>query len=473
MNTLQYTPPPSLRSFLVSDKFVNLVVGPVGSTKTTTGLIKIAYEAKRVAPCRDGIRRSRVCVIRNTREQLADTTIPDFLKWFPDGVAGAYLKTERKFILRFDDVEAEVLFRGLDDSNDVRRLLSLQLSFGMLDEFREINMQIFDALQGRLGRYPDKSMNGVGCCDDLGNQIDKVWGSTNPPDGDTPWEEYLVEPPKNAEVFFQPSGLAPEADWLEYLKPDFYSNLAEGKSEDWIDVYIHAKFGKSLAGKPVFRSFSRDRHVSAAIQVQSQLTDTPLLIGFDCGLNPTAVMGKVFYDGRLLIHHAITGHTGGMGALRFCREILKPLIANRFPGQRCVVIMDPAGFTRAQTDERSVADILKAEGFTVKPARTNSIVARVAAVENFLSRTVEGGKPMLVIDAENCGLLVKALAGKYRYKVKKDGDQEDTPEKSHPWSDVADALQYLCLHADNGQAFGAQALAQKREVKKSPYSWAV
>jgi len=51
---------------------------------------------------------------------LRDTTIPDFLKWYPDGIAGTYLKTEYKFILRFDDVECEVLFRGLDDSNDVR-----------------------------------------------------------------------------------------------------------------------------------------------------------------------------------------------------------------------------------------------------------------------------------------------------------------------------------------------------------------
>ena len=140
---LEYTPPPSLAPFLTSDKFVNLVVGPYGSTKTTSGIIKLAYEAKKVAPCRDGIRRSRAVWLRSTREQLRDTSIPDFLKWFPDGQAGIWMKTDGKFLLKFDDVECELLWRGLDDSSDLRRLLGLQLSFGIMDEFREINQEVF------------------------------------------------------------------------------------------------------------------------------------------------------------------------------------------------------------------------------------------------------------------------------------------------------------------------------------------
>ena len=142
----------------------------MGSTKTTASLIKISYEAKRIAACEDGVRRSRVAVIRNTRQMLWDTTIPDFLKWYPDGEAGILERTNSKFTLKFDDVECEILFRGLDDANDVRRLLSLQLTFGVMDEFREINPDIYNALTGRLGRYPDKTMNGVGACDDDGHQ---------------------------------------------------------------------------------------------------------------------------------------------------------------------------------------------------------------------------------------------------------------------------------------------------------------
>jgi hypothetical protein len=158
MARIKYNPTPSVQGFLKSDKFISLIVGPVGSTKTTAGIMKIAYEAKQMAACRDGIRRSRCVWIRNTREQLRDTSIPDFLKWFPDGQAGIYEKTNYRFLLKFDDVECEVLFRGLDDSKDVGRLLSLQVSFAVLEEFRESDQEIFEAVQGRLGRYPDGMM---------------------------------------------------------------------------------------------------------------------------------------------------------------------------------------------------------------------------------------------------------------------------------------------------------------------------
>lgn len=464
MNATAYNPPKSVSPFLRSDKFASFIVGPVGSTKTTASIIKIAYEAKRVAACKDGIRRSRCVVVRNTRQMLYDTTIPDFLKWFPDGTAGVFLKTDSKFVLKLDDVECEVLFRGLDDANDVRRLLSLQLTFGMMDEFREIHPDVYNALTGRLGRYPDKTMNGVGACDDAGEQIHKVWGATNPPDADTFWEDLLTDPPENAHVTLQPSGLSPEADWVQYLPDGYYDNLALGKSEEWVDVYIHGKFGRSLAGKPVFQCFSRETHVAKSAP---NVLSTGVRIGVDAGLNPSATIGQLAYDGRLVVHDAITGNEGGMGALRFIREKLKPLLTNKFPGAKVTVIIDPAAFQRAQTDERSVADVFKAEGFNVKPARTNSVAARLAACESYMTRTV-GDKPALLVSPE-ADLLVKALAGKYRYKTNTKGETDDKPEKSHPWSDIADSFQYLCLDADGGGVFGSNHETRRREVKPAPF----
>ena len=292
-DSLSYTPPASIAGFLTSEAFIALAVGPVGSTKTTASIMKIPFHAAQMAPCRDGVRRSRAIVIRNTREQLRDTTIPDFLRWFPDGVAGTYLKTEYKFVLRFDDVECEVLFRGLDDTNDVRRLLSLQASFGIMDEFREINPDIFNALQGRLGRFPSQLDNGVGCVTDDGRPNAHVWAATNPPDMDTWWENYLSNPPKNAEVFFQPGGLDPKADWVQFLPQDYYANLAEGKTEDWIDVYINAKFGKSLAGRPVFKSFNPDYHIAKSELRPFKDMNRPLIIGLDFGLQPSATISQL------------------------------------------------------------------------------------------------------------------------------------------------------------------------------------
>lgn len=436
-----------------------------------------------MAPCKDGVRRSRAVWIRNTREQLRDTSIPDFLKWYPDGPAGAYLKSDYKFVLKFDDVECEVLFRGLDDSNDVRRLLSLQASFAIMDEFREINPDIFHAVQGRLGRYPDKMMVpprpewGV---DDLGNPIGgcvtedgssnaHVWGMTNPPDMDTFWEEYLSDPPANAAAFFQPSGTSPEADWVQHLPSGYYDNLAEGKTQDWVDVYIHAKFGKSLSGQPVFRAFNRDIHVakSPLIIPGPNANPNPLIVGFDCGLNPTATITQLDYRGRLLVYRAITSE--GMGALRFVREKLKPLLANTFMGLDVLVCADPAGQQRVQTDEKTVFDVLKNEGFVVRPAITNSIVARIAAVDSYMTRTVDGAAALLI--DPSCGDLIRAISARYRYKIKQNGEVEDKPEKNHPWSDLADSLQYACLYADGGQMLGRKMTVKRREVKRASYAY--
>lgn len=475
--------PKSLDDFFASEKFIAFAVGPFGSLKTTVGLAKILYHASRMAPCVDGIRRSRAVWVRNTREQLRDTSIPDFLKWYPDGQMGAYLKTEGKFLIKVGDIECEVLFRGLDDTQDVRRLLSLQASFGILDEFREINPSVFEALQGRLGRYPDgmlvphreewglddKGNPVTGCVTDDGKPNKHLWGMSNPPDMDTYWEEILTNPPDNTHVTLQPSALSPEADWVQYLPLDYYEDLVKGKKQDWIDVYVHAKFGKSLSGQPVFPTFKRDMHIANATLRHNPVAANPLMVGFDCGLNPAAVTGQLAYDGRLLAFDSIA--KAGMGALRFIREHLKPLLVNKYPGMPVIIVIDPAGFQRSQNDERTVADMFKTEGFSVKPAPTNVISARISAVDHYLTRMVDG-KPGLQIDP-GCSDLIRALAGKYRYKIKTTGEMEDKPEKSHPWSDISDAFQYLCLYTNGGAIYGGSQVPKAQVVERAPFNWAV
>lgn len=396
------------------------------SSKTTAGIAKIAYHASKMYPCNDGIRRSRAIWVRNTKEQLRDTSIPDFLQWYPDGILGVYEKTNYNFTLKFDDVECEVLFRGLDEAKDVRRLLSLQASFAILDEFREIHPDIFNVLQGRLGRYPNKILNSHGCVDDDLKSNAHLWGMTNPPDADTFWEELLSNPPDNTHVTIQPSGFSPEADWLHFLPDDYYPNLAKGKSEDWIDVYVNAKFGRSLSGQPVFKSFNSGFHIAAGPLSPIINGLRPIIVGLDFGLTPAGVICQQDMRGRFLILDEIV--TEGMGIVRFIDTRLKPLLAEKYPGAPVLVVGDPAGVARVQTDESTVYDILKQKGFRAIPAHTNSIVARVAAVEEMLSGQVDGIARFLV--DPRCKLIIAALRGKYRYKIKSNGETDVTPEKN-------------------------------------------
>jgi hypothetical protein len=463
-DVLTYSPVGSVTPFFLGEKFIELVVGPVGSTKTTAAIMKIAYHASQMAPCRDGIRRSKAVWVRNTKEQLKDTSVPDFLRWFPDGVAGNYLRTDFKFMLRFGNVECEVLFRGLDDHNDVRRLLSLQTSFGILDEFREIGIPIFEALQGRVGRFPSKLDNGVGCVKDDGTPNMHIWGASNPPDMDTGWEQLLTEPPDNVGVYIQPSGMSAEADWLEYLPQDYYPNLMKGKGQDWIDVYIHAKFGRTLAGLPVYRTFRQDFHVAKQPLNPVRMPDRPLIVGMDFGLNPSATINQLDLRGRFLTYDALT--SDNMGIERFLNTKLKPLLASKFPGFQVLVVGDPAGQARAQTDERTCFEMVRAARLKVIPARTNVTAARIGAVEKFLNRQIDGG-PGRLLCPMGAKVLISAYRGGYRYKVKKNGEHEDAPDKGLS-SHIADADQYACLHADADQGSEYQARQVARPVIKVP-----
>jgi hypothetical protein len=477
--SVNYTPVPSVVPYLLSDKFQSFIVGPVGSTKTTASLMKIPIEAKKVAACADGIRRSRCAVVRNTRQMLLDSTIKDFLNLFPEGQAGAYLRTELRFVMKFDDVECDILFRGLDDANDVRRLLSLQLSFAMVDEIREINPDVFDALTGRLGRYPngmmvphrpvwgvdDKGNPIQGCVDDSGKQLKKVWGATNPADADTHWEEYLSNAdPDKVHVTIQPSGRSAEADWIQHLPSHYYEDIMVGKSEDWISVYVDGKWGRSLSGLPVYqKTFVSDFHVAKGELKPVVSQDFPIIIGIDFGRTPAAVFKQRDPRGRVVTLGELTSEN--MGIETFIRTMLNPYVANHFPGFSMVCAPDPAGFMKQQLNEMTLVDALKIAGYKCVKPPTNKPELRIQAVERLLSQQLEG-KAMYMIDPR-CTMLVKGFRSGYRYKVKKNGEIEDSPDKNE-YSHVHDANQYADSVIDMNVRGNAMSTT-KREVRRVQY----
>jgi len=461
-NGINYTPPKSLVGFLTSESFVSLVSGPVGSGKSSAAMMKIAYHAKNMRRGRDGVRRSRAVVVRNTNQMLTDATIPTFMTWFPEGVAGSYARTDKRFFLRFDDVECEVLFRGLDDANDVRRLLSLECSFGILDEYREIHPDIFNALQGRVGRYP--SVANGGCVDDNGKPNHHIWGATNAPDADTFWEEYMSVPPSTAKIFIQPSALSAECDWSENLIDGYYENLTEGKTEDWVDVYIHNKFGRSLSGTPVYqKSFVGDFHVSQGPLKALNSTDYPLIIGIDFGRTPAAVFKQRDPRGRVLTLAELTSEN--MGIETFIRTKLTPFVANHYPGFNMLCAPDPAGFMKQQLNEMTLVDALKAAGFKCVKPPTNKPELRIQAVERLLSQQLEG-KAMYLVDPA-CQMLIKGFRSGYRYKVKKNGELEDSPDKNE-YSHVHDANQYADAIIDMNVR-GTALVQARKELKRVAY----
>jgi hypothetical protein len=98
-----YTPPPTIEEFILDYRPGELsyswIVGPFGSGKTTGIFFKLIYMAGLQAPGPDGIRRSRAVVVRNTGNQLNDTTLTSWFYWFKPGQAGTWQATIKNFTL--------------------------------------------------------------------------------------------------------------------------------------------------------------------------------------------------------------------------------------------------------------------------------------------------------------------------------------------------------------------------------------
>lgn len=458
MTTIQYTPPLTIREFILDHTpgslFYDWIVGPVGSGKTTGIFFKLARMAKLQEPGSDGIRRTRAVIVRNTMPQLRDTTLSSWNYWFKHGQAGEWRETEKKFTLRFDDVECEVLFRPLDTPEDVARVLSLEVTFAIIDEFVEIPRQIIDALSARCGRYPSAIMGGA---TNWG-----MWGSSNPSTEDNWWFDYLhnaevhIQPgervdaiaklglvERNARYFLQPSGFDDAAENVENLpgRRDYYVNQAKGKSEAWVAQFLKAQWGFSIAGKPVVPTFQSQLHLSkGGLKYNPHL---PIIGGFDPGLGGSAmIFGQEDIDGRLVVLGELI--QVGFGTTRFVSERLRPYLRRRFPDSDFIVAPDPAAGNRAQNDEKTAVDILK-KYYPVKIETNNRLPLRLDAIEHFTTRLVEG-KPALIIDEKECPILVRALKGGWRYALDKhEQAKSDTPEKN-PYSHPGDAFGYLARY---------------------------
>jgi hypothetical protein len=71
-------------------------------------------------------------ILRDTWENLQATTMKEFFKWFPPGIAGEFHHTKREWTWASGLAEGTVVFLGADDPQDASKLMSRELAgFGM------------------------------------------------------------------------------------------------------------------------------------------------------------------------------------------------------------------------------------------------------------------------------------------------------------------------------------------------------
>lgn len=451
----KYNAPPTIRRFLRSKAHSRFIRGPVGSGKSVGCCMNIFLVALGQHPGTDGVRRTRFTVVRNTADQLKDTTYKTWKEWFPDRCEmGYYAKTDRTYYFDFTPpdgipVYAEVMFRALDDPDDVAKVLSLEVTCIWFNECREIERTIVEHAYDRCGRYPSPKLKPPEIPMTAWPTYWGMFGDTNAPIRDSYWYNVFEHLPcdeeddqsvLDCETFEQPPGTSSDAENVENLRTGYYER--GGRSEEEFNTMVLCQYGRSLSGKPVYeKSFKRDRHVS---EVPLKIyADLPAIIGIDGARKPAAIFMQLARTGKLLVQHET--RELDIGAKTFIEQYIKPMIRNFYPQHALVFVLDPACTRRNDTDDNSWYKELKKQfpGAWIKLAETNDPIRRINATDELL-RNWPDGDPGILFDP-SCKWIIQGLNGKYRYsKVKISADigrYADTPDKNS-WSHPVEAMQY-------------------------------
>ena len=111
------------------NSFFRGVRGPVGSGKSVACCVELFRRALEQKENDEGIKKSRWAVIRNTNPQLRTTTIKTWLDWFPENEWGKFhWSVPYTHHIQINDLDLEVIFLALDRPEDVKKLLSLELT---------------------------------------------------------------------------------------------------------------------------------------------------------------------------------------------------------------------------------------------------------------------------------------------------------------------------------------------------------
>lgn len=438
VHTLNFNASPTVAAFMQSDAFVRFILGPVGSGKSTGCLMELVRRMAEQTPAQDGLRHTRWAIVRQTLQQIKMTVLKEFYVWV-DPVTH-FKVSDNTIYIKFNDIESEVHLIPLDDEQDVRRLLSLQLTGAWINEFSEIDPGIVPGICSRLGRYPSAAQGGP-------TWFGLVGDSNFPTEGGEWWNLLENELPSDFQLFKQPGGREEAAENIGNLPGgrEYYERLARGQSPAFIKRYVDAQYGPDPSGTAVFKeSYKWEFHTVDELQ---PALGHPLLVGQDFGRAPASLICQVDHRGRLLVLEEVDA--ADIGLEQHLKKNLRPRLQDRrYLGRALMVVGDPAGRQRSSISEETSFDALKRAGFMAVPAPTNDIDARIRAVESLLLAQAGGG-PALVIDRQRCPRLVRALGGGYRYAILKNGQPKPLPDKNE-YSHLADALQYACLAAHGG-----------------------
>ena len=410
----------------------SMLIGPVGSGKTTTIIAKICRLALDQIPDEDGIARTRIGCVRATYPELWSATIDSWQTIFPPSL-GAWKGSEGRrahhaILLEENGKKArlEMDFIAIGDYGAESALRGYQATGFWLNEVDTLQRDTYEYVSGRAGRYPKTLI------DENGTMIyGPSWAGLimdlNAPD-ELSWSREVMRS-NECKVYKQPPAAWPtdeapmeargepptwrsgptavsiegtewttnlDAENLSHLPKDYYVKQIQASRDNKITRMIQNEPAASVYGTPVFgKSFRATYHVSEnPIQPDPS---RPILIGADAGRTPRAVIGQVRGTGQGVIFDEVC--EDDMSAQNFGIR-LRSYVNRRFPNFSIKAFCDPAAARVGDQDERPWMRIMTdVTGWQWRPAaRFNNIGLRIEAVDAMLAFQPAPGSPGLLID---------------------------------------------------------------------------
>ena len=468
-----------LEKFFWDRQPVSIIQGPIESGTSTACVHRIWCQAKEQEPAYDHVRRTRWAVVRNTYAELLETTMKTWKMWMEDKVEGrfGFVSGSRPPMHHIKvphpdgqtTIDCEVIFLALDVEDDVKKLMSWEITGAWVNEAQFVPKPVVDELESRTGRYPAKLDGGCtwrGVMIDLNAPSEGHWIPYMRGDVALPLEwdddqrsEY--KKPDSWSFYVQPPGLTeriennrilgyeenPEAENTKWRQKS-YLEVIQGKKKEWIDARVMNRVGLYRAGKPVFETFRPEMHV--ATSKIEYLPEFPLLVGLDFARNPAGAFCQNI-RGQLCVLSELGAEN--VSAATFA-PMVRQHIAERYPEaleQGVKFYGDPTGRSKGQGTDLTPYQIFGKNGMLVMVAPGNNrIELRLNTIDTMLSSLAPNGGPRLIVDP-GCRMIKTAMNGGYHYKkIQGQARHHDEPHKDH-FADYADALQYAALGAGFGQ----------------------
>jgi hypothetical protein len=358
-------------------------------------------------------------IIRETWQSLKRTTYQEFLNWFEPYVETKQENSSSAVAVWKKPLKGKVWFIPADSPMDSGKLQSLEIAGVGIDEAVPVGMSggvsetVFDIM---LGRRRQKGMNWMACKVVCNNPSPQHWV----------YRRFIETPIEGFNVFQTD---APEN--IKNLPPSYYDELKAvwAHRKDLIRRYVQGEYCAVYEGEPAVPTFDVEKHVCEADSMPPLDRSKEVIALWDASMHPALLICQL-HNGKLYVYDEFFGT--GIGVY----ELIKAHMSPQYFGLKFRHIGDDT-MTRMEQSKAYAADrancaanvIIKMLGGTFTPG-AHYIHTRLEAIQ---MACYDGD----VIVSKNCRYLVEALAGAWSLV-------ETNKKKSHPYSDLGDALSYGC-----------------------------